>query len=76
MSYYVLPVSIIPVSHTTVQLIMYLETYTDAKKSRFKVFYDAIQERFHEKCDETTSAGKSSRKPTREMWAELAENEE
>ena len=36
----------------------------------------AIQERFHEKYDEATFAGESSRKPTIEMWDELAENDE
>ena len=75
MSYWILPASYIPVSQTTLQYITYLETCTDANKSRFKVFDDAIQEQFHEKYDEATFADESSIKPTTEMWAELAEND-
>ena len=44
MSYFILPDSGIPVSRTTMQRIMYLETCTDANKSRFKIFDDAILE--------------------------------
>ena len=36
----------------------------------------AIQEQFHEEYDEAIFAGESSRKPTIEMWDELAENDE
>ena len=59
MSYWVLPASVIPVSRTMVQCITYLETCTNANKSIFKVFYDAIQELFHEKYDESKLAGES-----------------
>ena len=76
MSYWILPDSDIPVSQMMLQRITYLETCTDAKKSRLKVFDDAIQERFYEKYNEATFAGKSSSKPTMEMWSELAENDE
>ena len=58
------------------QRITYLETCTDANKSRFKVFDDAIKEQFNEKYDEATFSGESSSKPTMEMWDELAENNE
>ena len=51
MSYWILPDSSISVSQTTVQRIRYLETCTDANKSILEVFYDAIQERFHENYD-------------------------
>ena len=73
-SYRILPSSGIPVSRTTVQRITYLETYTYANKSRFKVFGDAIQERFNEKYDEATFSGENSSNPTIETWAKLAEN--
>ena len=76
MSYRILPASGIIVSRTTVQCILYLETCTDAKKSKFKVFYDDIQGKFYKKYNEATFAGKISIKPTMEMWAELAENNE
>ena len=71
MRYWILPASGIPVDRTTVQLITCLETFIDANKSRFKVFDDAIQKRFHEKYDEAAFAGKSISKPTMEMWDEL-----
>ena len=58
------------------QRITYLETCTDANKSRFKVFDDATQERFHEKYDEATFAVESSINPPMVMWAKLAENAE
>ena len=74
MSYWILPSSGIPVSRTTMQIIMYLETCTDANKSRFKVFDDAIQEQCHENYDEAMFSGKSSSNPTMDIWAELSEN--
>ena len=54
---WILPASSIPVLWTTVQHITHLQTCTDDKKSRFKVFDDAIQEQFHENYDEATFAG-------------------
>ena len=75
-SYRILPASGIIVSRTTVQCILYLETCTDAKKSKFKVFYDDIQGKFYKKYNEATFAGKISIKPTMEMWDELAEKDE
>ena len=72
MSYYILPDSGIPVLRTMVQRITYLETCTDANKSIFNIFDDAIQEKFHEKYDEATFTGWSSSNPTMEMWSEIA----
>ena len=74
MRYWILTASGILVLQTTVQHITYLETCTDAKKPRFKIFDDAIQERFHEKYDEATFSDEGSNKYTMEMWPELAEN--
>ena len=76
MSYWILPASGIPVSQTTIQRITYLETCTDAKKSRFKVFDGSIQKRFHENYNEATFYGESSSKPTMEMWDEISDNDE
>ena len=76
MRYWILPASGIPLSRTTVQRSTYLDTCTDSNKSRLKVFYDAIQERFHEKYDEATFASESSSNPKMEIWDELAENDQ
>ena len=57
MSYWIQPASDIPLPRTTVKRIMYLETCTNANKSRFKVFEDAIQEQYHENYNEATFTG-------------------
>ena len=76
MSYWILPSSVIPVSRTTVQHVTYLETCTYASKQRFGVYDKAIKERYHEKYTEEAFVGPKSNKPTMEMWAELAEDDE
>ena len=48
MSYWVFPKSVIPISRTTVQHVMHLETQTYANKKRFEHFDTDINERFHE----------------------------
>ena len=52
MRYWILLASSIPVLRTTVQLVTYIETCTDASNKRFEVYDKAIKERFHEKYTE------------------------
>ena len=76
MSYWVLPSSGIPISRTTVQRVTFLETCTDSNKARFKAFDEAMQERFQDRYEDTTFTGATNSKPTMEMWAELAEDDD
>ena len=75
MIYWILPASSIPVSRTTVQRVIYLETCTDASKKRFKVYYKAIKEIFHGKYTEEDFAGLNSTKPTMKMYNKLVEDD-
>ena len=54
----------------------YLETLTDASEQRFEVYGKAIKERFHKEYTEESFTGPNSTKPTMEMLAELAEDDE
>ena len=76
MSYWILPSSGIPVSITTILRVTYLETYNDANKQRFELYDKAIKGRFHNKYTEEAFVGPNSTKPTMEMWAEIAEDDE
>ena len=75
MSYWILTASDIPVSITTAQHMTYIDTCTNARKKSFKVYDEAIKERFHEKYTEEAFASPNSTKLTMEMWAKLAEDD-
>ena len=76
MSYWILLASGIPFLKKTVQRVTYIETWNDAIKQRFKLNDKAIKDSFHEKYNEEAFAVPNSTKPTMEMWAELAEDDE
>ena len=75
-SYWKLLASGIPVSRTAIQCVTYLETCTNAIKKRFEVYEEAIKEIYHEKYTEEAFVGPNSTKPTMEIWAQLAEDDE
>jgi hypothetical protein len=76
MSYWILPASGIPVSRTTVRRVTQLESFTDANKERSNDYNQAIKQRFKEIYTAETFPPQGSNKPTLELWAELAEEDE
>ena len=70
MSYWILPVSGIPISRTTVQRMTELEKSTDVNKARIVKYDEAIAERFKEE-----RLAKNGDKPDPEDWAELIESD-
>jgi hypothetical protein len=70
MSYYVLPITGVPVSRTTVQRVTELEKQTDANQQRIAAFDKAIAGRFHEGRLVTTGG-----KPDLAAWSELLETD-
>jgi hypothetical protein len=76
MSYWILPASGIPVSRTTVRRVTQLESFTDANKERSNDYGQAIKQRFKEIYTTEAFPPQGSNKPTLELWAELAEEDE
>jgi hypothetical protein len=70
MSYYILPVSGIPISRTTVPPVTELEKLTEVKKTRIVKFDEMIAERFKEE-----QLAKNGDKPDPEDWAALIESD-
>ncbi len=70
MSYFVLPISGIPVSRTTVQRVTELEKQTEANQQRFAAYNQAIADRFQEGRLATNGG-----KPDLEAWSELLETD-
>ncbi len=70
MSYYVLPITGIPVSRTTVQRVTELEKQTEATHQRIAAYDKAIAERFQEGRLVTTGG-----KPDLAAWSELLETD-
>jgi hypothetical protein len=70
MSYWILPVSGIPISRTTVQRMTELEKSTDVNKARILKYDEAIAARFKEE-----RLAKCGDKPDPEDWAELIESD-
>jgi hypothetical protein len=70
MSYWILPVSGIPISRTTVQRMTELEKSTDVNKARIVKFDEEIAERFKEE-----RLAKNGDKPDPEDWAALIESD-
>jgi hypothetical protein len=67
MSYYVLPITRVPVSRTTVQRVTELEKQTEASnQQRIAAFDKVIAGRFHEGCLVTAGG-----KPDLAAWSEL-----
>lgn len=70
MSYYVLPITGVPVSRTTVQRVTELEKQTEANQQRMAVFDKAIAAQFQEGSLVTTGG-----KPDLAAWSELLETD-
>ena len=74
MSYWIFPVSRIPVSRTTVQRITNLEPQTDQCKKRFEVYDRLIAERYNETYVEVEYLDQHV-KPDISKWKELEGND-
>ena len=76
MSYWVLPVSGIPISRTTVQRVTNLESATNQNQKRFEVYDKRIADRFNEEYIGANYLQNHHQKPDVELWEELAGDDE
>ena len=72
MSFWVLPVSGIPISRTTVQRVTNLESSTNQNEKRFEVYDKRIADRFNEEYIGANYLQNHHQKPDVELWEELA----
>ena len=68
MSYWVLPVSGIPISRTTVQRVTNLESATNQNQKRFEVYDKRIADRFNEEYIGENYLQNHHQKPDVELW--------
>ena len=76
MSYWVLPVSSIPISWTTVQRVTNLESQTNQCKKLFEDYDRKIADRYKEEFIGDQYLTRHGDKPNIAIWAELAEDNE
>ena len=70
-SYWVLPVSEIPITRTTVQRVTKLESATNQNQKRFEVYNKRIADRFNEEYIGANYLQNHHQKPDVELWEEL-----
>ena len=72
MSYWVLPVSGIPISRTTVQRVINLESATNKKQKRFEVYNKSVTYRFKEEYIGGNYLQNHHQKRDVKLWEEVA----
>ena len=75
MSYWVLPASGIPMSHTMVQRVTNIESQTEQCNKIFSVYEKRIAERFNEKYIDADYLQNNNDKPAVELWEEVADDD-
>ena len=68
MSYWVLPVSVIPISRTTVQRVTNLESATNQNQKRFELYNKHGADRFKEEYIGENYLHNHHQKPDVELW--------
>ena len=76
MSYWVLPVSRIPISRTTVQMVTNLESETNQNQKQFEVYNKRVTDRFKEEYIGENYLHNHHQKPDVEIWEELSGDDE
>ena len=75
-SYWVIPVSEIPITRTTVQRVTNLESAINQNQKRFKVYDKRIADRFNEEYIGANYLQNHHQKPDVKLWEELAGDDE